>query len=150
MEIPIVGEYPQLPYRNHLTKHLIDLNKIGDREYDNRSADLKPDGFWYSIESQWLDFWGLQYPELDGFAFYSITLDEDLFIDINQPSDTNKILRINTFEQLLHFEHLYNARPYGMIVISWALVAEKYGGIEFRYNPFNKSEPRSTWYARGA
>lgn len=146
MEIPVIGDYPELPDRNHLTKHLIDISKVGERQYDNHTPDLKPEGFWYSIGSAWLDFWGLEYPDLDGYAFYSITLSDNLFININQQSDINKILRINTFEQLLHFEHLYNVRAYGMIVIDWLEVSKRYGGIEFRYNPFNKPSPRSTWY----
>lgn len=145
MEIPIVGDYPSLPYRNHLSRERIELKDI---EYEQPTF-FKPSGFWYALGAGWIELNGYSYPELGSNYLYELTLKDDDFVSLLDEHNIDKILTINSLGDLLHFELLYNRNPYGTVQIDWQEVAEKYGGIEFRYDCFSsgkRNNPKSLWY----
>lgn len=141
MDIPIVGDHPVVPHRNKL----LYKKEVGEYEYIQQSFLNKPSGFEYTLGDGWLTVPG--YKNVEGYYLYALTLKDDDFIDIRHAPDVDKILTINTLEDLLHFELLFKCSTFGEIKIDWPSVAGRYGGIEFGYDCFNdKTQPRSTWY----
>lgn len=147
MDIPIISGYPELPYRNHLSR--VEIFTIEDVEYEQEEWFIKPSGFWYALGDGWLKFNNIAYPDIESNYLYGLTLD-DIFVSINDPPDINKILVINSLEELLHLELLYNINPYNSIRVYWKHIITLYGGIEFRYDCFSSDEKRklqhSQWY----
>lgn len=85
----------------------------------------KPNGLWYAIGTEWLDWIESEMPHWKGNVLYKI--------EINPQS----MCMIKTKEQFLNFNKKYSeSRKYGVSVsdkhkdINWGRVAEDYSGIE--------------------
>jgi hypothetical protein len=92
----------------------------------------KPQGLWYAVGTEWLDWTESEMPDWKGDHFYKIEI-------------TDKVLRINTerkFIQLMNgYRHEYG---YGM-GIDWPKLAENYSGIEI--SPYRNDCNRYMWYS---
>lgn len=147
MEIPIIGDHPSIPYRNKLLYQRYEEYEKEEDEYEYIQQPFlnRPSGFEYTLGDGWLTVPG--YKNVEGYYLYSLGFKDNDFIDIKHVPNIDKILTINSLEELLHFELLFKWSSFGEIKIEWPSVAARYGGIEFSYNCFNdKVQPRSTWY----
>lgn len=170
MEATISHE--DVPYRNHLSrteihklhprsqyeKHDISYNPkeytpegefIGDTTGDIEvSVQLrsKPKGLWYSLGDGWLNFDNYEQTdkcEYKGYL-YTVEIDEDVFINISQVSNKNKILRLNSMNDRKIFYQKYkriniSLRTDGVLgpdlglifqLINWVQVSNDYAGLE--------------------
>lgn len=82
---------------------------------------MKPNGLWYAIGSEWIDWVRGEMPHWEGENAFVVDIDE------------SKILKIDTFEKLLAFDKEYGLKVMKglkLTGINWSEVAKRYGGIE--------------------
>jgi hypothetical protein len=109
--------------------------------YYNKQGTLKPNGFWYSIGSKWLDFklkskWnnegiskkGQEYHLKKPLTMYKIKFYNKKYTAL---PDDEKVLLVDTCDKLIKFNKKYSKKK-GISFIEWEKVSQDYAGIEFR------------------
>lgn len=100
---------------------ITDSSKIEPREYVQKKHNLKPDGFWYSLGTEWMEWVGDNMPEW--------ICDNVIEIDI----DLSKVLVLETVEQCEDFFKKYGFEVCsGIHYIDWEQVCKNHTGVEIR------------------
>ena len=101
--------------------------KLVAKKY-NQKNDLKPRGFWYSIDDEWKTWVQSEMPEWLG--------EHEYLVDIG---DSN-ILFLDTPDKIINFHKEYR-QPHDMVdwhgMVDWNRVSQTYNGIEI--NPYQWS-----------
>lgn len=105
----------------------------------NQRSDYKPNGLWYGIGNEWLDWCKSEMP--DWIYLYNYVLELNMA----------KILLITNLRQFNQFNNEYSFRPckeiQSLCYIDWKRVALKYSGIEISpYLGKRRLCRGSSWY----
>ena len=105
----------------------------------NQSTTHKPDGLWYSVGGEWLE-WLEENKEYlhEDFAGGS---DHDYLLDI----DESRLLIIRTQDELEGFGEEYAQDESGFFMINWSRVEDDYAGIEIP-NLLGYHTHATNWY----
>ena len=113
---------------NHLSVydriHMTD-NIITEIDFDCYTTSIsgleKPIGFWYSINTQWIEWVKIEMPHWEKPYLYEIHVNK------------NRIIQIHNFQELMEFLNKYEDTElkYGLKQLHWDDVAKDYAGIEF-------------------
>jgi len=98
---------------NNNINDIIDLTRVY-----TQVPEIKPNGLWYAIDNQWVDWCKDIFPDC--------IHPNNLILDI----DITKILIIETPEELLNFYNKYAIKLHGMILIDFKKLTEDYSGVE--------------------
>jgi hypothetical protein len=126
----------KIPFRNHLTqnKDLL-LNPVDAVQ----KRDYKPEGFWYSLKDEWINWCegeqfygdgvtGSEIYTIKNRYLFEVSINEMVFTDLEN-KDKNKILVLSNSDDLKKFTDQYMMKN---MDINWKKVVEDYGGIEIR------------------
>lgn len=126
---------PLLNMHVHLSERLID--KLSPKGY-TQQAGTKPNGFWYSYGTEWIDELSASKNLKDGYIYK---------VDINNLN----ILQIKTEFELSNFTREYGlnnpSNTFTKTYIDWVRVARKYDGVEINLPIFPNytNSPELLW-----
>jgi len=99
------------------------------------SAEWKPQGFWFGVQSAWVDWMEHDAPHWKGDNLYSVEVDE------------SKCLVIENEQEFLKFGRKYGTQGNIGRVINWQKVADDYPGIVIKeYFWKYRLDPSHAWY----
>jgi len=121
--------------RTHITSSKAIIPK--GRNYAQQPLELKPNGLWYSINDEWLE-WCFGNDLFDWIGDNRFELELDM----------SKILVISSVDELTMFNNEFEDKESRFRNIDWRLVAEKYSGIELinYYSYRMATVNRSIWH----
>lgn len=132
----------KLPTRVHLSRD--NITKL--RNVKQSSKSYKPNGIYYSKQSEWLHFaknelgydnikFTNQYVYINNkkllTLLYKVTIPTQYKIKTLNNVDKNKIIIIDSFKKVKLFTHKYSVVNNGHVYINWNKVSNDYAGIEF-------------------
>jgi hypothetical protein len=165
----LVNKTRKIKTRKIKTRKIVRTHNTNDKNlvknfkyinYDQPTAFLKPNGFWYEINNS-IKKWGEMDFGKGGYKVKVLFGDKLLTRDLNVNKYTNKILLLDNLNDIVHFIKLYsikkkykipanlsfnnndtkgNSRYETYNYIKWYKVAKYYAGIELRN--FNKLKPQ--------
>ena len=125
----------RFPRRNKIARNC-DLDK--NIKY-RQIIEFKPKGYWYSLGSEWFDFWflKLELEKVKSQVVCEIKIKRNDFTKFGE-KDKGKILVIDSLEEVKKINKKYGVlqrfrddeKP--VRLINFQKLSEKYGGIEFR------------------
>lgn len=149
-----------IPERTHIsgsrmsrlsaTKSLAAISRVFGNEPDD---NIKPDAFRYSIRWYWIEelMRGYYYDEIDytvdpnreyyvdsTIFIYDVNVDKNTFVNLDDKKGFDKILQLNTKEDMSAFFKEYGfdlGKDYVDEYIDWKKVYMDYGGIELAAGP---------------
>ena len=129
----------RLPRRNHLTN--IKNFKIDYKKKYIQKQTYKPEGFWFSCNNSWVEWFEENMNSRITKYIYEVKLFNNIKTDLANP-DKNKLLVIKNMKELDDFHNKYFVKNKHEL-IDWKKVSRDYGGIEicpymqkyrFKYN----------------
>jgi hypothetical protein len=106
---------------------------INFRDQNEQEVSDKPNGLWYAVGSEWIDWVRNEMPEWETDNVFEIKINDD------------KILKISTYDDIFEFTKKYGRKDYGFLMINWNKVSQDYSGIEIV--PFIRPASRKlNWY----
>mgnify|MGYP001769505466 CR=1 FL=1 len=132
----------------HMSSKLLTKDKIDFTKYFNAPSIRKPQGFWYSLGTDWLSWVRSEMPHWEYPFLYELLIDKSKLLIINNTNDLlNFINEYSIANSSIKFDNRYEYKK-----INWYILAKKYSGIEFsNYRKsylLNKNELNtlSLWY----
>jgi hypothetical protein len=122
------------PYRTHIS--FTKIKELFNEKLDDNilNQKLKPIGFYYSFKDEWYNFLNneMNYKKQIKYI-YELKLNSNLFININDKPDINKILLIKNIDNIDIFIKKYCSNK-EIYKININKLQNSYGGIEI-HNP---------------
>lgn len=121
--------------KNHPNERFImsEEDLINFKDQSEQDIDHKPNGLWYAIGSEWIDWVRSEMPEWEYDNVFSLELND------------SQIKKISTFEELMDFNEQYKKNYHGFAMIDWRKVSKDYSGIEIA--PYIwKARRKLNWY----
>lgn len=103
-------------------KEILPLKRFPKRHV-NRDRNTKPNGLWYAIGTEWIDWVKSEMPDWEGQFIYKIVINK------------KKILHLKSEKDIINFNEEYKSEDILPLVgllslINWKKVARNYSGIE--------------------
>jgi hypothetical protein len=100
---------------------------------DKQDVDHKPEGLWYAIGDEWIDWVRTEMPEWEYDNVFVLEINED------------RVKKLSSYEDIEEFTKQYGRKDFGFMMIDWKKVAEKYSGIEIA--PYDyEARMKFNWY----